>query len=89
MGYMNEFPHSTMFDSDLRQILEMYVSVKNLPAEWAEFKKETIARIDEEVQKYLDINLEALLDEFVYDVSYNAETETIYYIRRKENKQNG
>lgn len=31
MGYMNEFPHSRMFDSDLREILELFNEVKYLP----------------------------------------------------------
>ena len=31
MGYMNEFPHSTMFDSDLREILEIFQEVKEFP----------------------------------------------------------
>ena len=82
---MNEFPRSRMFDSDLREILEMYAAVKNLPNEWAAFKKETIEKLKIEVKNYLDLNLEELIDEFVYDVSYDGATETIYYIRRKEN----
>ena len=31
MGYMNEFPHSRMFDSDLREIIELYIKLKDLP----------------------------------------------------------
>lgn len=38
MGYMNEFPHSRMFDSDLREILEMYNTVKGLPNDWETFR---------------------------------------------------
>ena len=81
---MNEFPHSTMFDSDLREILEMYVAVKNLPEEWREFKAEILKKLNKQVEEYLDVNLEVLVAQFVYDVSYDNETETIYYIRRKE-----
>ena len=40
MGYMNEFPHSRMFDSDLREILEMFEAVYGLPKTWDAFKKE-------------------------------------------------
>ena len=36
---MNEFPHSRMFDSDLREILEMYNTVKGLPSEWNTFRE--------------------------------------------------
>ena len=35
---MNEFPHSRMFDSDLREILEMYNTVKGLPSDWEAFR---------------------------------------------------
>lgn len=44
MGYMNEFPHSTMFDSDLREILEMFATVKNLPTEMENFKTEMLEK---------------------------------------------
>ena len=36
---MNEFPHSRMFDSDLREILEMYNTVKGLPSDWNTFRE--------------------------------------------------
>lgn len=38
MGYMHEFPHTSNFDSDLSQILELYMTVKNLPKEWESYK---------------------------------------------------
>lgn len=34
MGYMYEFPHTANFDSDLRQIIELFMSVKELPAKY-------------------------------------------------------
>lgn len=39
MGFMHEFPHSRMFDSDLREIIEMYFTVKELPDKWVAFEK--------------------------------------------------
>lgn len=38
MAYGYEFPHSSQFDSDLREILEMYCKVKQLPEQYAELK---------------------------------------------------
>ena len=38
MGYMNEFPHTRMFDSDLREILELYLNIKELPNTWESYK---------------------------------------------------
>lgn len=35
---MNEFPHSRMFDSDLREILEFFNNLKEIPTEFAELK---------------------------------------------------
>lgn len=40
MGYLNEFPHVKTWDSDLRQILEMYETVKGLPKSWEEFSSQ-------------------------------------------------
>lgn len=42
MGYVNEFPHSRMWDSDLRQILEMYEKLRTLPEQWEAFKVEMV-----------------------------------------------
>ena len=39
MAYMHEFPHSRQFDSDLREILEMYFKVSPLPEKWQAFEK--------------------------------------------------
>lgn len=40
MSYLtHDFPHTRNQDSDLRQIVEMYESLKKLPQEWADFKK--------------------------------------------------
>lgn len=38
MGYMNEFPHTRTFDSDLREILEMFVQCEKLPEQWNSFE---------------------------------------------------
>ena len=39
MSFMYEFPHSKTFDSDLREILEMYFTVKSLPEKWVAFER--------------------------------------------------
>ena len=40
MSYLSyDFPHTRNQDSDLRQILEMYETLRNLPNEWENFKK--------------------------------------------------
>ena len=39
MGYFHEFPHTRNFDSDLRELLEMFESVKDLPKSWNELRK--------------------------------------------------
>ena len=36
---MHEFPHTHNFDSDLREILEMYLTVKDLPKTWETYKQ--------------------------------------------------
>ena len=35
---MHEFPHSQNFDSDLREIIEMYFTLKDLPDKWDAFE---------------------------------------------------
>lgn len=39
MGYLNEFPHTKNWDSDLRQILEMFAECKELPTSFEELKE--------------------------------------------------
>lgn len=39
MGYLNEFPHAKTWDSDLRQILEMFMECKDLPTLYRELKE--------------------------------------------------
>lgn len=41
MGYMNEFPHSRTWDSDLREILEMFNGVKDIPKAFNELESFT------------------------------------------------
>lgn len=36
---MYEFPHSNNFDSDLREIVELYLTVKDLPKTWETYKQ--------------------------------------------------
>lgn len=39
MGYLNEFPHVKTWDSDLREILEMFMECKDLPTLYRELKE--------------------------------------------------
>lgn len=39
MGYMNEFPHTRTFDSDLREIIDLYLTLKNLPKDFETLQK--------------------------------------------------
>jgi len=52
MGYLNEFPHVKTWDSDLREILEMFVAVKELPKSF------------EELRQFVEENGEELGEEF-------------------------
>lgn len=39
MGFMYEFPHARTFDSDLREIIELFCTVKELPKTWETYKQ--------------------------------------------------
>lgn len=39
MGFMYEFPHTNNFDSDLRQIIELFCKVKEIPVKFEELQK--------------------------------------------------
>lgn len=39
MAFMYEFPHSNNFDSDLREIVQLYLTVKDLPKTWETYKQ--------------------------------------------------
>ena len=85
MAYMHEFPHSRTFDSDLREILEMYNAVKKLPDEWKNFKTAVLEEIEKQVAEFLDDNFEDILNRYLYDVTYDSKEETIYYARKEGN----
>ena len=58
---MNEFPHSRMFDSDLREILEMFQSIKSLPDEWENFKENIKKQLSSLIaSNYIDEILKAI-----------------------------
>ena len=68
MGYLNEFPHVKTWDSDLRQILEMFMECKDLPRLYRELKEfvdnyftdlNIQNEIMEQVNKWLDEHPEA------------------------------
>lgn len=78
MAYAYEFPHSTQFDSDLREILELYCKVKQLPEQYAELKLYV-----ENYFKTLNISkeLESVLDSMLKDGKLEeilAKTYTVY-----------
>lgn len=65
MSYINyDFPHSRNQDSDLREIIEMYFKVRDVPAAFEEFKKNINTTINHEVIEYLDSNINSLVAKF-------------------------
>lgn len=73
MGYMNEFPHTTMFDSDLRQILELIAKVMDLPNEFNELKKY--------VETYFGDNFSKVMNEWLENNKteiYSATSSTLH-----------
>lgn len=75
MGFMHEFPHSRTFDSDLREILELFSCVKDLPSELEKFKVEMLEKygsLENFIKEYfnnLDLQDEVnkKIDELVLD----------------------
>lgn len=47
MAYMHEFPGSKQFDSDLREIVEMYLKLKDLPDKWDAFEELISGEVEE------------------------------------------
>lgn len=66
MGYMNEFPHSRMFDSDLREILDMYNSLKDLPDKFSDLK-------DYVTNYFKNLNIEDELDKKIEEAANSGE----------------
>ena len=65
MSYINyDFPHSRNQDSDLREIIEMYFKVRDVPTAFEEFKKNINTTINHEVIEYLDSNINSLVAKF-------------------------
>lgn len=57
MAFMYEFPHTSNFDSDLREIIELYFTVKNLPKTWENYKQmmdSEFAELKNFVNNYFD-----------------------------------
>lgn len=71
MGFMYEFPHSTQFDSDLREIIELFIQLKGLPVRMDElerFVKNYFTNLDvqTEIDKKLDeMNADGTLDKII------------------------
>lgn len=71
MGFMYEFPHSKEFDSDLREIIELFIQLKGLPVrmdELEKFVKNYFSNLDvqSEINKKLDdMNADGTLDRII------------------------
>lgn len=86
MGFMHEFPHSRTFDSDLREIIEMYFTVKELPDKWVAFEKLVSGEVEDLknfVNKYFDnLNVQNeinnKLDAMAIDGSLSALIQSIF-----------
>lgn len=73
MGYMYEFPHSRTFDSDLREIIELFCTVKEMPMKFEELQKnfDELKLFVEDYFDNLDVSNEinAKIDEMMADGS--------------------
>ena len=73
MAFSFEFPHSTQFDSDLREILELYKSVKDLPADFHDLKQFVMNFFDNlDVQKEVNNKLDAMAEDGTLDDIINV-----------------
>lgn len=73
MGYMYEFPHTRAFDSDLREIIELFCTVKEMPMKFEELQKnfDELKLFVENYFDNLDVSNEinAKIDEMMADGS--------------------
>lgn len=69
---MYEFPHSTQFDSDLREILQDYGTLKNLPKEWEEFESRISETIGSITRNWLETNLPNIVHPYVLVDDFGA-----------------
>ena len=73
MGFMYEFPHTRTFDSDLREIIELFCTVKEMPMKFEELQKnfDELKLFVENYFDNLDVSNEinAKIDEMMADGS--------------------
>lgn len=63
MAYAYEFPHSQQFDSDLREILEAYFKLKELPKNLDDLTK----YLSEHINDYISNNIDTILTNFALE----------------------
>lgn len=39
MSYLHDYPHTSAYDGDLRQILDLYFQIRGIPKQWEEYQK--------------------------------------------------
>lgn len=70
MGYLKDFPYSSMYDSNLR---EMLAFVKKLEGEYYEILDQIKNELGNKITEYIKEHF----NDYMLDVSYIPETETI------------
>ena len=70
MGYLKDFPFSSMYDSNLRELLAY---VKKLEAEYNEILKQIGGELGDKITEYIKEHF----NDYMLDVAYIPETETI------------
>lgn len=70
MGYLKDFPYTSMYDSNLREMLDY---VKKLESEYNAILKEIQDELGDKITQYITEHF----NDYMLDVSYIPETETI------------
>lgn len=89
MGYMNEFPHTRTFDSDLREIIDLYLTLKNLPKDFETLQKNfddlktfvTNYFNNLDVQTEIDKKLDEMLNDGSLEAIFNSKFTSIYNVK--------
>ena len=70
MGYLIDFPYTSMYDSNLR---EMLAFVKKLESEYSEILEQIGGKLGDKITEYIKEHF----NDYMLDVAYIPETETI------------
>lgn len=70
MGYLRDFPYTSMYDSNLR---EMLAFVKKLESEYSEILEQIGGKLGDKITEYIKEHF----NDYMLDVAYIPETETI------------